>query len=150
KSVVTNGTARSLYNKGILFPVAGKTGTTSNFKDTWFVGYTPDILALIWVGFDNGDSIHATGSGAAMPIWADLMRAIPQHISGTWFKMPPGVVKQVICRDSGLLAVPDRCPEPVEEFFLTENQPAKACPIHRPAGLFKKIREEVENFINHF
>jgi len=150
KSVVTDGTARALKNKGILFPVAGKTGTTSNFNDAWFVGYTPDILALVWVGFDRGGSIHTTGSGAAMSIWADLMRAVPQYISGAWFAMPPGVVKLDICRSSGFLAVPNRCPELVEEFFLEGNQPAKACPTHRPAGLFEKIKEGVKNFIDQF
>jgi penicillin-binding protein 1B len=59
QSVVTAGTARSLKSRGIFWPVAGKTGTTNDFKDAWFVGYTPDVLALVWVGFDNGDPIHA-------------------------------------------------------------------------------------------
>ncbi|MFQ5771413.1 MAG: hypothetical protein ACE5HX_12805, partial [bacterium] len=53
------GTARSLKTKGISWPVAGKTGTTNDFRDAWFVGFTPDILALVWVGFDNGDTISA-------------------------------------------------------------------------------------------
>jgi len=73
QSVITGGTARSLKQMGISFPVAGKTGTTNDYKDAWFIGYTPDILALVWVGFDDGDSIHATGSAAALPIWVDLI-----------------------------------------------------------------------------
>ena len=73
RSVVTEGTARALLDRGISFPVAGKTGTTNEFRDAWFVGYTPDILALVWVGFDNGDSIHLAGATAALPIWADLV-----------------------------------------------------------------------------
>ncbi|MFV9645416.1 MAG: PBP1A family penicillin-binding protein, partial [Desulfobacterales bacterium] len=101
RSVVTNGTARSLRNFGISFPVSGKTGTTNNYKDAWFVGYTPDILALIWVGFDNGDSIYSTGSQAALPIWADIINAIPQYVSGEWFRVPPGVVRKIICSETG-------------------------------------------------
>ena len=61
RSVVTQGTARGLADWGIRFPVAGKTGTTNDSRDAWFVGYTPDILILVWVGYDNGASIHASG-----------------------------------------------------------------------------------------
>ena len=97
KSAVTEGTARSLKNMGIVVPVAGKTGTTNGFRDAWFVGYTPDILALVWVGFDDGSSIHVAGSAAALPIWAELIKSIPQYISGNCFKVPPGVVKRIVC-----------------------------------------------------
>jgi penicillin-binding protein 1B len=102
------------------------------------VGYTPNILALVWVGFDNQDSIFATGSAAALPIWADLMNAIPQHVSGSWYKMPAGVVKETVCSESGLLAH-GGCLEPMEEIFLKENVPTVFCPIHKKPGLFRKI-----------
>ena len=131
QTAVTQGTAHSLKNMGISFPVSGKTGTTNDYKDAWFVGYTPDILALVWVGFDNGDSIHAAGSAAALPIWADLMNSIPEYTSGEWFAMPPGVVKRIVCPQSGLLAIQDACPEPVEEIFLAENVPTGYCSIHQ-------------------
>ena len=67
RSAVLQGTARGLADWGIYFPVAGKTGTTNNSRDAWFVGYTPDILILVWVGYDSGASIHASGAGAAFP-----------------------------------------------------------------------------------
>ena len=76
RSVVEEGTARSLKDMGIHFPVGGKTGTTNNYKDAWFVGYTPNILALVWVGFDDGSPVHASGAGAALPIWAELMLSL--------------------------------------------------------------------------
>lgn len=136
QSVITEGTAHSLKQMGISFPVAGKTGTTDDYKDAWFVGYTPDILALVWVGFDEGDPIYNTGATAALPIWADFINSIPQHISGEWFKIPPGVVKRIVCSESGHLAVPD-CPEQVEEVFLAENVSTGYCPLHRPSDLFK-------------
>ncbi|MBW2010296.1 MAG: PBP1A family penicillin-binding protein [Deltaproteobacteria bacterium] len=153
QSVVTKGTARSLKKMGVFFPVAGKTGTTNNSRDAWFIGYTPDILALVWVGFDNGDSIHATGATAALPIWADLMNAIPQYISGDGFKMPPGVVKRTICSESGQLAVPHACPKPMEEVFPAENAPSRDCSLHQKTDPFKKfikgVKKSYLKIINH-
>jgi penicillin-binding protein 1B len=138
RSVATEGTARSLIGKDISWPVAGKTGTTNDFRDAWFVGYTPDILALVWVGFDNGDSLLSTGSAAALPIWADLMNSIPPYVSENWYKMPPGVIKETVCSESGLLAHKG-CPENMIEIFLKENVPTVFCPIHKKPGLFKRL-----------
>ena len=140
QSVVTGGTAHSLKRRGIFWPVAGKTGTTNDFKDAWFVGYTPDILALVWVGFDNGESIHATGASAALPIWADLMNSIPGHISEAGFKLPPGVEKRTICDVTGLLVIKNACPHPVEEYFLADRIPTEQCALHRKSGLKDLIR----------
>jgi penicillin-binding protein 1B len=135
QGVVTEGTARSLKRRGIDWPAAGKTGTTNDFRDAWFVGYTPDILALVWVGFDNGDPIHATGSSAALPIWAELMNSVPQYISGAGFKVPPGVEKQRVCDVTGLLAIENACPQPQEEYFLAEKVPTEQCALHGKSGL---------------
>ena len=146
RSAVTEGTAKSLKEMGITFPSAGKTGTTNDFRDGWFVGYTPDILALIWVGFDNEDSIHASGSSAALPIWADLMNAIPHVISGDWFTIPPGVVKRTLCSQSGKLAVKYGCPHTREEFFLVGKEPTEYCPVHRRNDPLKRFFREVRDF----
>ncbi len=146
KSVATVGTARSIGNWGISGIVAGKTGTTSNYKDAWFVGYTPDILALVWVGFDNGDSISATGSSAALPIWADLMKAIPQYISDAHFKIPSGVVTRTVCSETGLLSAGRKCPEPMEEYFLKGHEPEEYCPIHPKQGGLKRIIDGIKGF----
>ena len=147
QSVVTAGTARSLKNRGIFWPVAGKTGTTNDFKDAWFVGYTPDILALVWVGFDNGDPIFATGASAALPIWAELMNSIPQYISEAGFKVPPGVEKRSICDVTGLLANQNACPQPVDEYFLAEKIPTEQCPLHSKSGL-KDLIQGVKKLFN--
>ncbi|PKN26028.1 MAG: hypothetical protein CVU64_18720 [Deltaproteobacteria bacterium HGW-Deltaproteobacteria-21] len=152
RSVTEAGTARSLKDKGVSFPVAGKTGTTNDFKDAWFVGYTPDILALVWVGFDDGTPIKASGSAAALPIFADLMKSIPQHSSGGWFQPPPGIVNRTICSMSAQLAVEGRCPEPVQELFLAENAPNEPCEIHTGSGRdsgaepFRQIIRDVKKF----
>jgi penicillin-binding protein 1B len=153
RSVVETGTARSLQGMGVSFPVAGKTGTTNDFKDAWFVGYTPDILALVWVGFDDGSPIHASGSAAALPIFADLMNAIPQHVSGEWFQVPPGVVREAVCPQSGGTAVPGRCPAPLQEFFLADNRPKGPCPLHgaqEAAGFKEQVKEVIKDVKEFF
>jgi penicillin-binding protein 1B len=146
RSVVVEGTGKALQRYGISFPTAGKTGTTSNFRDAWFIGYTPDILILVWVGFDNGDSIHATGAQAALPIWADVMNSIPHQLSGTWLQMPPGVVKRKICPDSGLLPRSFACPEVKEEFFLKENVPDEKCSVHK-IKILDRLMKGLESFV---
>jgi penicillin-binding protein 1B len=147
QSVVREGTARSLQWRGVTWPVAGKTGTTNDFKDAWFVGYTPDILALIWVGFDNGDSIGATGAAAALPIWADLMNAIPQYRSDMEFQVPEGVEKIRVCPVTGLISVAG-CPEPLEVYFLAGRTPTGYCPLHAKSGIAGKIIKGVKDLIN--
>ena len=147
QGVVKDGTARSLKWRGVIWPVAGKTGTTNDFRDAWFVGYTPDILALVWVGFDNGDPIKATGAAAALPIWADLMNAIPQYRSETEFNIPQGVEKILVCPVTGRPAV-DGCPDPVEVYFLTAHMPDEQCPLHAKDGIAGKIIKGVKGLIN--
>lgn len=145
RSVVTDGTARSLKNLGVDWPVAAKTGTTNDSRDAWFVGYTPNILALVWVGFDNSDPIGTTGSRAALPIWSDLMKAIPQYVTGEWFKTPQGVVRKLVCAESGKLAVKGGCPRPVEELFIENLAPKTKCPLHRPPSIFEKLWKGMKN-----
>ena len=147
RSVVTAGTAQALGAWKLPGAVAGKTGTTNNFRDAWFVGFTPDILGLVWVGFDNGEPINASGSKAALPIWADLMTSIPDYLSGTDFKMPEGVIRSRVCSETGLLAEGRSCPQPVEEIFLKENQPDRPCPIHPAQGPLKVIIDGLRGLI---
>ncbi|MDY6904744.1 MAG: PBP1A family penicillin-binding protein [Thermodesulfobacteriota bacterium] len=144
-SVVTDGTAQSLGEKGVVFPLAGKTGTTNDYRDAWFIGYTPDFLALIWVGFDNGDPVWSTGSGAALPIFAELVKSIPGHIAGKSFTMPPGVIKKKVCKQSGELAIFLQCPETYDEYFIEDNPPGRKCHIHGQTGMFRRMLDGVKD-----
>lgn len=139
ESVVQDGTAKSLGKLGISFPMAGKTGTTNEYKDAWFIGYTQDFLALVWVGFDNGEPVYSTGSGAAIPIFAELVKSMPGYISQNEFTVPPGVVQRKVCRLSGELAVPLKCPETYDEYFLDENKPEIKCHIHASPSKIKRF-----------
>jgi len=148
RGVVKNGTGRTLGNKGISWPVAAKTGTTNNYRDAWFIGYTPDILALVWVGFDNGDTIKATGAQAALPIWAELMKAIPHQISHKDFRVPDGIVARMICSDNGKPMVSQNCAKPRKEFFLAKNAPPEPRPLAPIKGVFDKLIKGIKDIFN--
>lgn len=148
QSVVDDGTARALRENGITWTVAGKTGTSNDYRDAWFVGFTPDILGLVWVGFDNGDPIAATGASVALPIWAELIKSLPQYITEADFKIPPGVVKRTVCSESGLLSEKRDCPEPMDEYFLAGNAPSARCPLHPRPGTLKKIEKIIQGIKN--
>jgi penicillin-binding protein 1B len=147
RSVVTEGTARSLAGRGVTVPAAGKTGTTNDSRDAWFAGYTPDLLALVWVGFDDGDSIHNTGASAALPIWADIIASVPQYTTGSWFKMPEGVVTRAVCKESGQLARVGGCPNQKDEIFLSAHVPLETCTIHG-AGPVSTVIQGLKKLLN--
>jgi len=142
RSAVLFGTGRSLADWGIHFPVAGKTGTTNNSRDAWFVGYTPDILILVWVGYDSGASIHASGAGAALPIWAELARAIPHQITGGDFAVPPGVEERIICSRDGFPVSGGDCGETMPEWFLSDNVPADSVWRSHPDSAFERLMQK--------
>ncbi len=129
EGVVKEGTARNLKNLGISFPCAGKTGTTSDYRDSWFVGYTTDMATLVWVGFDNNRSTKLSGASGAMKIWAHFMKSIKPWINPQPFYPPQNIVYKTICKDSGALAT-DLCPRTRKEAFIKGTEPTHLCPIH--------------------
>ena len=147
QSVVEEGTGKSLRKWGVSFPVAGKTGTTNDSRDAWFVGYTPDLLVLVWVGCDNGSSIHSTGALAALPIWAELVKAMPAYVSGKDFIVPPGIVRTKVCKESGYPAQKFGCINVAEEVFLKSNMPNRRCPLHTGRGSFGRLFNRFKELI---
>lgn len=116
------GTAQSAVAHGIDFPCAGKTGTTSDYRDSWFVGYTPDLLVLVWIGFDDNRSTFLSGGKGALRIWERFMTSIRPWLQGQPFRVPPGVIQQPVCQDSDEPATLD-CPRIRIEYFLQERPP---------------------------
>jgi penicillin-binding protein 1B len=110
-------------------PAAGKTGTTDGYRDAWFAGFTPDLVAVVWVGFDQGRALKLPGSRAALPIWAQFMKMATAGRPGTPFRAPPGVVLSYIDPESGELAT-DQCPTAIEEAFPLGASPTTPCRIH--------------------
>ena len=130
RSVIDEGTAHAAAGK-LRRPAAGKTGTTNDQKDAWFVGFTPDLLAAVWVGFDDGKLLGRGEAGArtALPIWLDFMtRALAGHPTKE-FVPPPGVVIQRIDKTTGLLPAPGQETNTIDEVFLPDTVPTQQAPV---------------------
>jgi penicillin-binding protein 1B len=128
QGVVDSGTAASARALGLTAQVAGKTGTTNEARDAWFVGYTPTLLALVWVGFDNGEAHGLSGAEAAVPIWTDFMKQALEAYPSLPFAIPDGVTEANIDATNGKLA--NRfCPIVVREVFLAGTEP-EMCTEH--------------------
>ena len=130
RSVVNEGTAASARGMGFGHDAAGKTGTTNDLRDAWFVGFTPDLLTAVWVGFDDNQPVGLSGSQAALPIWTRFMMAALAGRPNTGFAAPDGIVFVTIDRDTGKLAQPG-CPRVYNEAFIAGTEPAEACELHR-------------------
>jgi penicillin-binding protein 1B len=128
EGVVEEGTAVAVRRLGIAQPVAGKTGTTNETKDAWFVGYSPDLLAGVWVGFDDGTPVGLTGAKAALPIWVAFMKEALAIFPVREFEIPQGVVFRDVDRRTGLLFGADcNGGTPVHEAFIVGTQPSVRC-----------------------
>jgi membrane carboxypeptidase/penicillin-binding protein len=115
RSVLDDGTAAGARAAGFALTAAGKTGTTNDLRDAWFIGFTPDLLATIWVGFDNNQPIGLSGSQAAVPIWTAFMKRALAARSTRSFDVPEGIVFADIDKDNGKLATPARARRAVDQ-----------------------------------
>jgi penicillin-binding protein 1B len=130
RSVLTEGTGASARTMGFTLDAAGKTGTTNDMRDAWFAGYTPDLLCVVWVGFDDNTPLNLTGARAALPIWVDFMKRASAGTRPTPFSVPEsGVVFMDIDKDTGLLATPS-CPRVISEAFIAGTEPMERCAAH--------------------
>jgi penicillin-binding protein 1B len=133
QSVINEGTGAGARAAGFTLDAAGKTGTTNDLRDAWFVGFTPDLLTVVWVGYDNNQPIGLSGSQAALPIWTAFMkRALAGH-PNTPFPVPDGITFADIDRDTGMLAMP-ACPHVIHEAFLAGTEPRQYCNVHGGQG----------------
>lgn len=149
EDVIDRGTgspARTTY--GIRFPAGGKTGTTDEFKDAWFVGFTDNVVVGVWVGEDQPASIGREGYGAryALPIWSDFIKAAVRKRGANAFEPPDGLQEVQLCRVSYLKPV-QTCPVYTEYFKEGDQVPSRLCPIHQ--GTMKQdIRRAVQGFFS--
>ncbi|MFP5246200.1 MAG: PBP1A family penicillin-binding protein [Thermoanaerobaculia bacterium] len=133
KDVFNYGTAARARSLGFEHDFAGKTGTTNNYRDAWFIGYSPRILSLVWVGFDDGHSIRLAGGDACLPIWTRHMNRIDGLIADVDWKRPEDVSEREIDPQSGLLATP-YCPVTRTESYVAGTEPQSVCPLHAGSG----------------
>jgi penicillin-binding protein 1A len=136
EDAITYGTGGSARWKHKFFaPAAGKTGTTNDYGDAWFVGFTPRLTAGVWVGFDD-HSIKlgrtGTGSETALPFWAEFMNVAYEkmQIPEEPFRQPPEIITLNICLDSGKIAT-NFCPNvDKKEVFKLKDHPTETCDLH--------------------
>jgi penicillin-binding protein 1B len=133
KDVFKYGTAARARSLGFEHEFAGKTGTTSNYRDAWFIGYSPRILSLVWIGFDDGHSTRLAGGDACLPIWTRHMNRIDGMIQDVDWKRPEDVSEREIDPESGMLATP-YCPHTRSEVYVAGTEPESVCPLHAGSG----------------
>lgn len=145
--VIDVGTGAAARSLGVRFPAAGKTGTTNDFKDAWFVGFSSSLVTGVWVGFDKPATIGPDGYGAqyALPIWADFMSKAARIRKPEAFRVPATVEPTRLCRVSHMLPR-ESCPSYTEYFKHADAVPGDKCNVHRGpstaeviGGIFSRI-----------
>jgi penicillin-binding protein 1B len=139
EGVINAGTAASARAAGVPGAVAGKTGTTNEGRDAWFVGYSPNLLALVWVGFDDGTPAGLSGSEGALPIWSEFMRQALDIYPGGAFSEPAGITHAKVDVTTGRRATAF-CPLVATEVFLAGSEPPP-CEEHGGA-----VTEQIERW----
>jgi penicillin-binding protein 1B len=130
RSVLNEGTGASARGMGFTADAAGKSGTTNDLRDAWFVGFTPELLTVVWVGLDDNQPLGLSGSQAALPIWTSFMMKALAGRPNVGFAAPDGVSFVEIDRDTGRIATP-ACPRVTVEAFLSGTEPLAGCELHR-------------------
>jgi penicillin-binding protein 1B len=130
RSVMNEGTGAGARGQGFTLDAAGKTGTTNDLRDAWFVGFTPELLTVVWVGFDDNQPVGLSGSQAALPIWTQFMRNALAGRASVPFDVPEGIGFIDICPLTGKLATA-YCPKTFNEAFLAGTEPTAVCDVHR-------------------
>jgi penicillin-binding protein 1A len=131
KDVVRRGSAAGVWASGFHIPAAGKTGTTNDGADVWFIGYTPDLVTGIWMGFDHPQKIQSNAQGGRLvaPAWTSYMAEIYQRrpTPPDWPR-PDGLVVREVDRVTGLLRSPF-CPDSdaVNEYYIEGTEPLQQC-----------------------
>jgi penicillin-binding protein 1A len=148
RDVIDRGTGAGVRAAGVRFPVAGKTGTTNDFKDAWFVGYSTTVVAAVWVGYDQPAPIgkEAFGSRIALPIWTDFMRRTARTLKPREFTIPDGLQEQELCRISYLRPV-ESCPVYTEYFKDGDTIPRQLCTIHH-GNLKQRAQRAIQGFFS--
>jgi penicillin-binding protein 1A len=157
--VIDGGTASRARTLGFTLAAGGKTGTTTEYKDAWFVGFTPSLVAGVWVGFDEPQTIMPNGyaSDVAVPAWSRFMKAATEGNPSRWFSAPKGVTMLAVCRLSGKLATGGCDHVPIvaadgavversmvyKEYFAAGTEPVDSCSLHARNGFLNVLASAV-------
>ena len=130
EGAVKEGATRHVKNLGVNFPLAAQAGFSIDARDSWFVGYTTDLLAVIWVGYDDRRPLPPQALQAAARIWLRFINQVRPWLQPQEFRMPPEISQRLICLESGQLAT-NRCREKRLEVFLDQHVPRDYCTLHK-------------------
>jgi membrane carboxypeptidase/penicillin-binding protein len=146
RDVIERGTGASARTLGVRGAVGGKTGTTDEYRDAWFVGFSRAVVVGVWVGFDQPATIgrDAYGARVALPIWADFMKRTARDLPPAEFRTPDGITTEELCSVSYLRPV-EGCPTYTEYFKNGDKVPSALCPIHR-GTLKQRAARVIEGF----
>jgi penicillin-binding protein 1B len=133
EGVAQRGTAASVRAGGLHGPIAAKTGTTDEERDLWFVGYTPDLVAVVWLGFDEPRSVGLSSSRGALPIWRRFVEGATGGVVRGAFLRPPEIERVAINPTTGALAL-SGCPDRRDEYFVAGTLPTHVCPAGAERG----------------
>ena len=135
------GTGAGTRYRGFTRPAGGKTGTSDNFCDTWFIGFTPQITTGVWMGFDDKTSIgyNMTGAVNALPVWTQIMLTAHRDLPQEDFSVPAGIVTADVCEETGKLATV-HCPRVMREVFTEATAPTDSCTVHTRGGPYNSDR----------
>jgi penicillin-binding protein 1B len=127
RTVMNEGTGAGARRRGFRGDAAGKTGTTNDTRDAWFIGFTPDLLCVVWVGFDDNTATNHDGASAALPIWTEFMTQALEGRDPGSFPVPESIVFIEIDKRTGLLATPSCPSDTVLEAFIPGTEPRERC-----------------------
>jgi 1A family penicillin-binding protein len=144
EDVIDRGTGAAARRLGVHGAVGGKTGTTNDYRDAWFVGFNSAVVAGVWVGYDQPERIRAGGTGArvALPIWADFMRRTAQRLPAHAFEPPGDMRTEDLCHLSYLRPV-EGCPTYTEYFKDGDDIPSRLCTIHQ-GNMKQRVQRAVQ------
>ncbi|HUA32853.1 MAG TPA: PBP1A family penicillin-binding protein [Candidatus Binataceae bacterium] len=138
QQVINHGTGAGARTMGFTRPAAGKTGTTNDEKDAWFAGFTPNLLTIVWTGFDQKEVLGLTGAQASLPAWTAFMKAATASRPALDFVAPPDIVVERIDPTTGCKAGPN-WPVAIMGVFPQDLAPTVACSIQKGGGTLTSI-----------
>jgi len=149
EDVINRGTASAAKNWGIRFAAGGKTGTTDDFKDAWFVGFSSSVVVGVWVGFDQPQTIAPAAYGAryALPLWSDFMRRTARRRVPQPFNPPAGLHDEELCSVSYVRPV-EGCPVYTEHFKEGDDVPSRLCTVHK-GTVKQRVRRAFEGLLSN-
>jgi penicillin-binding protein 1A len=149
RDVLDRGTGSSARARGVVFPAGGKTGTTNDGHDAWFVGFTSSLVVGVWVGLDDPAPIARNASGAryALPIWADFISQAARALPARQFAVPAGLREETLCSVSYQKPT-ELCPIYREYFKKDDDVPEETCRVHRAPSIGDRVRDAMRGWLD--